>query len=119
LAQGSFAYSPRGSSRGGRGAHLLDRPAVPDERAGKPAQKRQSVSRLAQGLTNGFNQLSNDEKRDLKMARPHPADLQFRQVSKKLLRASVIDIPELIIDRFAYNFGITQEKAFLLSNGAD
>jgi HK97 family phage major capsid protein len=48
---------------------------------------------------------------------PHPLAKQMK-VSKKLLRASVIDIEALITDRFAYKFGITQEKAFLLGNGS-
>lgn len=47
---------------------------------------------------------------------PHPLAKQIR-ISKKLLRASAIDIPELLSDRFAYKFGITEEKAFLLGNG--
>jgi HK97 family phage major capsid protein len=48
---------------------------------------------------------------------PHPLAKQIR-ISKKLLRASALDLPELIADRFAYKFGITEEKAFLLGNGA-
>lgn len=52
-------------------------------------------------------------KRDFK---PHPLAKQIR-VSKKLLRASAIDLDELIADRFAYKFGITEEQAFLLGTG--
>jgi HK97 family phage major capsid protein len=48
---------------------------------------------------------------------PHPL-AKLIKVSKKLLHASAIDIPNLIADRFAYNFGITEEKAFLLGNGS-
>lgn len=48
---------------------------------------------------------------------PHPLAKQIR-VSKKLLRASAIDISGLIADRFAYKFGITEEKSFLLGSGA-
>jgi HK97 family phage major capsid protein len=48
---------------------------------------------------------------------PHPLAKQIK-VSKKLLRASVLDIEALIADRFAYKFGITEEKAFLLGTGA-
>jgi HK97 family phage major capsid protein len=47
---------------------------------------------------------------------PHPLAKQIR-VSKKLLRASALDISGLIADRFAYKFGVTEEKAFLLGNG--
>ena len=48
---------------------------------------------------------------------PHPLAKQIK-VSKKLLRASVIDLEALIADRFAYKFGITQEQAFLLGTGS-
>lgn len=48
---------------------------------------------------------------------PHPLAKQIK-VSKKLLRASVIDLEALIADRFAYKFGITEEQAFLLGTGA-
>jgi HK97 family phage major capsid protein len=48
---------------------------------------------------------------------PHPL-AKLIKVSKKLLRASAINIENLIADRFAYKFGITEEKAFLLGSGA-
>jgi HK97 family phage major capsid protein len=48
---------------------------------------------------------------------PHPLAKQIR-ISKKLLCASALDLAALIADRFAYKFGITEEKAFLLGNGA-
>jgi HK97 family phage major capsid protein len=48
---------------------------------------------------------------------PHPL-AKLIKVSKKLLRASALNIAHLIADRIAYKFGITEEKAFLLGNGS-
>ncbi len=48
---------------------------------------------------------------------PHPLAKLVR-VSKKLLRASALNIPDLIADRFGYKFGITEEQAFLLGTGS-
>lgn len=48
---------------------------------------------------------------------PHPAR-KLIKVSKKLLRASAIPAEQLVRDRLAYKFGITQEKAFLTGTGA-
>lgn len=48
---------------------------------------------------------------------PHPL-AKLIKISKKLIRASAINIENLIADRFAYKFGITEEKAFLLGTGA-
>jgi HK97 family phage major capsid protein len=47
---------------------------------------------------------------------PHPL-AKLVKVSKKLLRASAIDIANLIADRFAYKFGITEENAFFARLG--
>jgi len=52
-------------------------------------------------------------RRDLK---PHPLAKRIL-VSRKLLRSSVIDVEALIRDRFAYKFGVTEEKAFLTGDG--
>jgi len=48
---------------------------------------------------------------------PHPLAKRIR-VSNKLLRAGALDAESIVRDRLAYKFGITQEKAFLLGNGA-
>lgn len=48
---------------------------------------------------------------------PHPL-AKLIKISNKLLRASVIDLEELVQDRFMYKFGITEEKAFLTGSGA-
>ena len=48
---------------------------------------------------------------------PHPLAKRIL-ISNKLLRASVIPVEELIRDRFAYKFGISLEKAYLLGTGA-
>ena len=48
---------------------------------------------------------------------PHPLAQQIK-VSKKLVRLSAIPIDELLSDRFAYVFGITEENAFLNGTGA-
>jgi len=39
-------------------------------------------------------------------------------ISKKLLRLSAIPAEQLVIERLAYKFGITEEKAFLTGTGA-
>lgn len=48
--------------------------------------------------------------------RPHPV-AKLIKVSKKLLRSSALPIEQIIQQRMAYKFGITQEKAFLTGNG--
>jgi HK97 family phage major capsid protein len=40
------------------------------------------------------------------------------KISKKLLRSSAIPIEQLVQERLAYKFAVTQEKAFMLGNGA-
>lgn len=48
----------------------------------------------------------------------HPRPLAKRiKISAPLLRMSVIPAEELMRDRMAYKFGITEEKAFLTGNG--
>lgn len=49
--------------------------------------------------------------------RPHPLAKRIK-VSKKLLRASVMPIESIVIERLAYKFGISEEKAFLTGSGA-
>lgn len=53
-------------------------------------------------------------KRELK---PKPLAKRIK-VSRKLLRASAIPADQLVRERLAYKFGITQEKAFLTGTGA-
>lgn len=48
---------------------------------------------------------------------PHPTAKLIR-VSNKLIRAGGIDAEQLVRDRLAYKFSITQEKAFMTGNGA-
>jgi HK97 family phage major capsid protein len=50
--------------------------------------------------------------------KPHPL-AKLLKSSKRLLRAAAIDVETLIRDRFAYKFGITEEKAFLTGSGAE
>jgi len=40
------------------------------------------------------------------------------KVSKKLMRVSALPIEQIILQRMAYKFGVTQEKAFLTGSGA-
>lgn len=47
---------------------------------------------------------------------PHPL-AKFAKISNKLVRISSIDIIGLLLDRLAYKFGITEEKALLLGDG--
>lgn len=49
--------------------------------------------------------------------RPHPLAKRIK-VSKRLLRVSVLPIDQIIMDRFGYKFGVTQEKAYLTGDGA-
>ena len=49
--------------------------------------------------------------------KPTPLAKRIR-ISKKLLRSSAIPIEQLVQERLAYKFAVTQEKAFLLGNGA-
>lgn len=48
--------------------------------------------------------------------RPHPLAKRIK-ISKKLLRASTLDVEGLVINRLAYKLGVTQEKAYLTGNG--
>jgi HK97 family phage major capsid protein len=49
---------------------------------------------------------------------PHPLAKRIK-VSNKLLRVSSQNIEQLVRDRLAYKFGITQEKAFQTGSGAN
>jgi len=53
-------------------------------------------------------------KRELK---PQPMAKQIK-VSNNLIQHSVVNVESLIAERFGYVFGITEEKGFLLGNGA-
>lgn len=53
-------------------------------------------------------------KRELK---PHLSS-KLVKVSNKLLARSVIPADQLVIDRLAYKFGVTEEKAFLTGSGS-
>ena len=48
---------------------------------------------------------------------PHPM-AQFLKVSKKLIRASQIDVEALVRERLAYKAAVVQENAFLNGSGA-
>lgn len=48
--------------------------------------------------------------------RPHPT-AKLMKVSKKLVRASALNIDSLVTGRLGYKVGITEEKAFLNGNG--
>ncbi len=50
--------------------------------------------------------------------RPHPVAKNIK-VSNKLLRNSAIDPEAVIMDRLAYKFAVTEEKAYLTGTGAD
>lgn len=41
------------------------------------------------------------------------------KISKKLLEVSAINVEDLVLQRLAYKFAVTQEKHFLLGNGAN
>jgi HK97 family phage major capsid protein len=49
---------------------------------------------------------------------PYPLAKRIK-VSKKLMRASVMNAESLVTARLGYKFGITQEKAFLTGDGAN
>lgn len=48
---------------------------------------------------------------------PHPLAKRIK-VSNKLLRTAAMPAEQIVRDRLAYKFGITEEKAFLLGTGA-
>lgn len=48
---------------------------------------------------------------------PHPL-AKYIKVSKKLLRASALGIEALVMERLAYKFAVSEEKAFLTGSGA-
>jgi HK97 family phage major capsid protein len=48
---------------------------------------------------------------------PHPLAKRIK-VSNKLLRSSFLDVEQLVRDRLAYKFSISQEKGFLTGSGA-
>ncbi len=47
---------------------------------------------------------------------PHPLAKRIK-ISRNLLRTSAIPVEALVRQRFAYKFGITQEKAYMTGNG--
>lgn len=49
--------------------------------------------------------------------RPHPLAKRVK-VSNKLMRVSSVPVENLVRERLAYKFGVTEEKAFLLGTGA-
>jgi HK97 family phage major capsid protein len=70
------------------------------------------TSELATGNEDTVNPFG---KRELK-----PAPLAKRiKISKKLLRQSTTNVDQLVRNRLAYKFGITEEKAFLTGSGAN
>ena len=48
--------------------------------------------------------------------RPHPLSKEVR-LSRTLIRKSRIPAEQLVLDRMAYKFGITEEKAFIVGTG--
>lgn len=50
--------------------------------------------------------------------KPYPS-AKLAKVSNKLMRASGINVEGLLLQRLAYKFGITEEKAFLTGSGAN
>lgn len=50
--------------------------------------------------------------------RPSPLAKSIK-ISKKLIRASALNIPALVAQRLAYKFAVTEEKAFLTGTGAN
>ena len=50
--------------------------------------------------------------------RPHPLAKRIK-VSNQLLRQATIDVEALIRQRFAYKFGVAEEKAFLTGDGVN
>lgn len=69
----------------------------------------------AELLTGGTESTMAFGKREL---RPHPLAKNL-QVSNKLLRNSAIDAESVVMDRMAYKFAVTEEKAFLSGTGAN
>jgi HK97 family phage major capsid protein len=47
---------------------------------------------------------------------PHPLAKRIR-ISNKLLRSSALNVEQLVINRLAYKFAITQEKAYMTGDG--
>lgn len=47
---------------------------------------------------------------------PHPLAKRIK-VSNKLLRSGVLNVEQLVRERLAYKFGVTEEKAFLTGSG--
>lgn len=64
--------------------------------------------------TGGEDSAMKFGKREL---RPHPLAKRIK-VSQQLLRQALIGPEALVIDRLAYKFAVTQEKAFLTGSGA-
>lgn len=49
--------------------------------------------------------------------RPHPV-AKWTNISRKLMRASFMDVQAFILKRLGYKLGVTQEKAFMTGSGA-
>jgi len=69
----------------------------------------------AELLTGGTESTLAFGKREL---RPHPLAKNI-QVSNKLLRNSAMDAEAIVMDRMAYKFAVSEEKAYLLGTGAN
>lgn len=65
-------------------------------------------------LTGGADSTMTLGKREL---RPHPVAKSIK-VSNKLLRTSTLDVEAIVVDRLAYKFAVTAEKAYLSGTGA-
>lgn len=48
--------------------------------------------------------------------RPHPLAKRIK-ISRKLLRTSALPVENIVLERLAYKFSVTQENAFLTGNG--
>ncbi|MDA0780667.1 MAG: phage major capsid protein [Rickettsiales bacterium] len=69
------------------------------------------TSEIATGSEDGSMSFG---KRELK---PHPVAKRIK-VSKSLLRKSMMNVESIVMERLAYKFGVTEEKAFLTGNGS-
>jgi len=54
----------------------------------------------------------------LREMKPHPLAKRIK-VSRKLLRTSALPVEQIVIDRLAHKFSITQENAFMTGDGAN
>lgn len=69
----------------------------------------------AELLTGNEESIMAFGKREL---RPHPVAKNIK-VSNKLLRTAAVNAESVILDRLAYKFAVTEEKAFLTGTGAN